>query len=79
MNEDLCVECYKECIFLPFSATMTNTVSLSEINDYPKSNNQNVSNETTLYEIQEVYELCKVQEKIEKNGVSNIPFPIYQR
>ena len=36
MNDDLCVNCYKERVFLPFSSNLDDALNVNEIKEYLK-------------------------------------------
>ena len=78
MNDNLCSDCYKEDMFLPFSAFMKDAVSMAEMKDYLKSTNHTVSNETRAHELQEMYEMSKIQESGNKEEDKNKPLPVCQ-
>jgi hypothetical protein len=77
MNDDLCLECYKQSIFLPFSATLDDILSIDEMRDYLKEKNQSLAHDASPHEVQEMYELCKEEQKRDNSANDNTPYPMY--
>ena len=79
MNDELCIDCYKQKIFLPYSSSIEEALTVEEMKNYLKEHNRAVSNTDNIeaHEIQELYEICKVDEKREMDIGRNVPFPIY--
>ena len=77
VDEDLCVDCYKEKIFLPFLATIDDALSISEMKLFLKNSNQTIPNDIKAHEIQEMYEMCKVILSRNTEVDETVPFPIF--
>jgi hypothetical protein len=78
MNKDLCVDCYKEKVFLPFSSNIGDVLTLIEMKDYLKEMNKSIAADATAHEIQEMYEICQVEEHRKENIDNEVPYPIYK-
>ncbi len=78
MNNDICVDCYKERIFLPHSCTLADVLSLEEMKEYLRERNQLLGglNDIEAYEVQELYEMAKVAEGRPSN-IDDVPFPTH--
>ena len=76
MNNDMCVDCYKEQIFLPYSCTLADALSIDEMKQYLRGRNQILSTDIDPHEVQELYELCVIKERrtVDHHAV---PFPVH--
>ena len=77
MNEDLCLDCYQENIFLPSSSNLLDALSIGEMITYLKMRNQSIAQEADAHEVQEMYELCKIDEDRHTNIDKLVPYPTY--
>ena len=75
MDDDLCMECYQQCIFLPYSDNLEEVLSLEEMKSYLKNNNQSFSGDASPHEIQEMYELVFFKKNTNVCD-ENVPFPL---
>ena len=76
MNDDLCVHCYKEKVFLPFSSTIGEVLTLNEMKNYLKEMNKSIAADATAHEVQEMYEICQVEECRKTNIDNEVPYPL---
>ena len=78
MNDDLCVDCYKERVFLPFSSSLDDALNITEMKKFLKDNNQSIPADAKAYEIQEIFEMCKVDLSRKANIDETVPYPLYE-
>ena len=78
MNEDICVDCYKEKVFLPFSSSIDDASTIEEMKDYLKEQNKAIPPDAVAHKIQEMYEICVIEEKRKANVENDVPFPLYE-
>ena len=78
MNYDLCLDCYKQKVFLPISSNIDDALNLEEMKTYLKEKNKSVPLDAVAHEVQEMYEICKVEESRKENIEKSVPYPIYQ-
>ena len=55
MNKPMCVDCYQQNIFLPHSVNADDVLSLNEMKQYLKNNNQTMANDALAHEVQEMF------------------------
>ena len=77
MNENLCVDCYQQHIFLPYSIKLDDVLSVEEMKRYLKKNNQSMPKDADAHEVQEMYEMCRITVDHDKQKERNVPFPVY--
>ena len=76
MEQDICVDCYKQNIFLPYSCTLEDVLSVEEMKRYLKERNKQLANDIVPHKVQELYELTLVEEQ-RQTDIDTVPFPTH--
>ena len=78
MDHDICMDCYKQNVFLPYSCTLDDVLSLEEMKRFLKEKkNQLLGNNILPHEVQELYNVAMISETQNNTNVDTVPFPVH--